>query len=323
MIKILSAGLVGICMACFVLAGCGDKSQPDTKKEEVVRQKIPSTAAQPEKADQGSAEKTTAPAETEKNAAAAGKTGSAVEAAPDDQSAASAEEKPAEAGQAAEGTTKTSADEKKTAETPESESVREKETTAAAKSSAETQAADQEAALPETPQQDAAGDTAMEAEMDKVETDASEMAEADQTDPEQPAPVIDLEEEETPAKVGGEEAAENEKFFNPFAPLFKKEQAEALDLGDGGAREQRKVLTPLEKIGLGQLQLAGVIMAKSGNRAIVTDASGKGYVVRKGTYIGLNSGVVESIESDRIIVVEDLGGVTNKTVLKLQKPAGE
>ena len=35
-----------------------------------------------------------------------------------------------------------------------------------------------------------------------------------------------------------------------------------------------------------------------GNSAIVEDATGKGYVIRKGTYIGLNSGQVIKIEKD-------------------------
>jgi len=138
-------------------------------------------------------------------------------------------------------------------------------------------------------------------------------------------PVIDFDLEEEVA-AGEETEATSEKTeesFNPFSALFEKEKVASTGGSDQGGQRDRKFLTPLERIGLGQLQLKGIIMAESGNRAIVTDASGKGYVVTKGTYIGLNSGKVKRIESDRVVVVEKIGSRESKTVLKLQKPAGE
>jgi type IV pilus assembly protein PilP len=84
----------------------------------------------------------------------------------------------------------------------------------------------------------------------------------------------------------------------------------------------------LERIALSQLKLSAVIRAPSGNRALVEDGTGKGYVVTNGTYMGLNSGKVVQIANDRIVVEEEvenvLGEYTLKsTELKLQKPAGE
>ena len=51
-------------------------------------------------------------------------------------------------------------------------------------------------------------------------------------------------------------------------------------------------------------------------------------MVKKGTYIGLNSGVVVAVESDRIIIeekVEDLVGKikTIKKEMKINRPPGE
>ena len=65
-----------------------------------------------------------------------------------------------------------------------------------------------------------------------------------------------------------------------------------------------------------------------GNSAIVEDATGKGYVIRKGTYIGLNSGQVVQIEKDRVMIEEESEDISGEfrienTELKLQKPAGE
>jgi type IV pilus assembly protein PilP len=114
--------------------------------------------------------------------------------------------------------------------------------------------------------------------------------------------------------------------LDPFEPLFQKENV-ALDVAKKKTK-RRNPLTPLEKVNLSQLTLVGIIRAPSGNRALVQESSGKGYIVKKGTYIGTQSGKIEQILEDRIIVdeeTEDIYGkvsITKKT-LKLQKPAGE
>jgi type IV pilus assembly protein PilP len=72
----------------------------------------------------------------------------------------------------------------------------------------------------------------------------------------------------------------------------------------------------------------GIIQAPSGSRALVQESSGKGYVVKKGTYIGTNSGKVVKILKDRIIIEEESEDIYGKPSiikkpLKLQKPPGE
>ncbi len=113
--------------------------------------------------------------------------------------------------------------------------------------------------------------------------------------------------------------------IDPFAPLFKEEQA--VRAGEG-KREERIPLTPIEKVDLSQLKLVGVIRAPSGNKAMVEESSGKGYIVTEGTPIGIHWGKVFEILNDSIIVeeeVEDIyGNITKqKRELKLQKPLGE
>ena len=114
--------------------------------------------------------------------------------------------------------------------------------------------------------------------------------------------------------------------IDPFAPLFKREQVVTV------VKEKKKQrpghLTPLEKVDLSQLKLLGTILAPSGNRAMVTDASGKGYVVTVGTYMGIASGRVVEILNDRVIVEEEVENILGKISLrkrelKLQKPPGE
>ena len=114
--------------------------------------------------------------------------------------------------------------------------------------------------------------------------------------------------------------------LDPFEPLFKKEQ---VSLAEGKKKiKRRKPLTPLERVNLSQLTLVGIIQAPSGSRALVQESSGKGYVVKKGTYIGTNSGKIVQILKDRIIIEEESEDIYGKVSivkkpLKLQKPPGE
>jgi type IV pilus assembly protein PilP len=116
--------------------------------------------------------------------------------------------------------------------------------------------------------------------------------------------------------------------FDPFAPLFKEQATAEATAASKGKHQKRVPQTPLEKVALSQLKLSAIIRASAGHRALVADASGKGYVVQPGTYIGLNSGKVVQIERDRIVIeeeIEDLMGEVKvqNSELKLQKPAGE
>lgn len=113
--------------------------------------------------------------------------------------------------------------------------------------------------------------------------------------------------------------------IDPFEPLFKDEPELA---PSESKRDKRIPRTPLENIDLGQLKLVGVILASSGNRALVQEASGKGYIIKEGTYIGVNSGKVTEIKNDRVIVEEEIEDVVGKPTIRnkelvLPKPPGE
>jgi Tfp pilus assembly protein PilP len=113
---------------------------------------------------------------------------------------------------------------------------------------------------------------------------------------------------------------------DPFVPLLRDESIhpeEAKLL-----RKKRDPQSPLEKIDLGQLKLVAIIAAMSGNRAVVEEASGKGYILREGTYVGMNAGKVVDITLDRVLIeeeFEDIYGksVTQKKEITLPKPPGE
>ena len=89
--------------------------------------------------------------------------------------------------------------------------------------------------------------------------------------------------------------------IDPFDPPFR--------VHSGVAKKTRKKIkrvprTPLERIDLAQLKLVGIILASSGNRALVEESSGKGYVIKKGTYIGTNGGKIVKIQKEAVYVEE-------------------
>ncbi len=121
--------------------------------------------------------------------------------------------------------------------------------------------------------------------------------------------------------------------IDPFEPLFKDEEPKARPASASSAIPGKKVehrppTTPLERVSLAQLKLKAILRTAGGNKALVEEASGKGYIVKKGTYIGTQSGIVVAILKDRVIVEElvknALGeGTIQEKELKLQKPLGE
>ena len=69
-------------------------------------------------------------------------------------------------------------------------------------------------------------------------------------------------------------------------------------------RKRRKPKTYLETLDLSQMDLIAIIISPKGNWAMVRDAKGLGYVIKKGTPIGTNEGVVQEIREKEVIVRE-------------------
>jgi type IV pilus assembly protein PilP len=166
----------------------------------------------------------------------------------------------------------------------------------------------------------------------------------------EPAPSAQADPKTQEASPAGEEAGEELSVegllatfsydptdkVDPFAPLFSDQPAVKEEEQEGEAKEGEKKQkkkkriprTPLEKVDLSQLKLVAIVRAESGNRALVQDASGKGYVLNLGTYIGINSGIVKEIQKDKVIVEEEVEDIYGKESLReremvLQKPLGE
>jgi type IV pilus assembly protein PilP len=114
--------------------------------------------------------------------------------------------------------------------------------------------------------------------------------------------------------------------IDPFEPLLKEESPQPRK--DTITPVHRERNSPLEKLDLGQLKLVAIIASGSGNRALVEETSGKGYVLKEGTYIGLNSGKVVGIALDKVLIEEEYEDAYGKPIVKkkeitLPKPPGE
>jgi type IV pilus assembly protein PilP len=87
---------------------------------------------------------------------------------------------------------------------------------------------------------------------------------------------------------------------------------------DEAARRENHERGPLEQFDLSQLTLVAVVWGTERPRALVTDPSGRGYVVQEGTPIGKNEGEVIRISDNTLLVretyVDYLGEATTKEI---------
>jgi len=87
---------------------------------------------------------------------------------------------------------------------------------------------------------------------------------------------------------------------------------------DEAARKENHERGPLEQFDLSQLTLVAVVWGTERPRALVTDPSGRGYVVQEGTPIGKNEGEVIRISDNTVLVretyVDYLGEATSKEI---------
>lgn len=121
----------------------------------------------------------------------------------------------------------------------------------------------------------------------------------------------------TPEEEVGEE-------YN-YNPIGKRDPFRSF-LADELAPDTRKVVTPLQRYDLDQMNVIGIIWGISSPRAMITTPDGKGYVVQKGTLIGKNWGKVSRITQDEVIISEeyrDFEGKLIVTEVPLKLPKAE
>lgn len=179
---------------------------------------------------------------------------------------------------------------------------------------------------PAPPPQDRTADNATNKPEPDTPKEAPKTAETGEQDTDTGASETDLVKLTADAAGGYSPAGK----VDPFLPLYEEQPAAPEEPADAEKQKvkRRMPLTPLERVDLSQLKLVGIIQAPSGNKALVEEASGKGYIIKKGTFIGIHAGRVLEIQKDRVVVEEEvenvLGQFTHeKKELKLQKPPGE
>jgi type IV pilus assembly protein PilP len=138
---------------------------------------------------------------------------------------------------------------------------------------------------------------------------SSQIAEKKQTDP----PVND-----SPGKPSSVNSISTREGWStdPFEPIYGDNPRPGTALKKRAKRVPR---TPLEKLDLSQLKLVGVMLSDKGNTALVEDASGKGYVIKEGTYVGVNAGKVVRILKDRFIIEEEIEDIHGKIILRIRE----
>ncbi|MGD2125862.1 MAG: pilus assembly protein PilP [Desulfobacteraceae bacterium] len=70
-------------------------------------------------------------------------------------------------------------------------------------------------------------------------------------------------------------------------------------------KKRRKPKTYLETLDLSQLELIAIVKGPKGNYAMVRDSKGLGHVIRQGTAIGTNGGVVDKIKEKEVVIREE------------------
>ncbi|HAA02210.1 MAG TPA: hypothetical protein DCZ69_11945 [Syntrophobacteraceae bacterium] len=102
------------------------------------------------------------------------------------------------------------------------------------------------------------------------------------------------------------------------------------DTDDEGPPKPQLPLTPLQKMAAGQIErgFKAVIWGDMGMRALIEDNAGKGYIVGVGTPLGGNNGLITDIQSDRLVIQQEVWDANVKQMvpqtveIKLSK-AGE
>jgi Tfp pilus assembly protein PilP len=104
---------------------------------------------------------------------------------------------------------------------------------------------------------------------------------------------------------------------DPFKPF--------IEIGDAKKNLAGRPKGPLQEYDLSQLTLTAIIMLGNGDsRAMVRDSAGKGFTVRKGTYVGNRGGRVKAIHLDRVIIEEPVrlyGDEMNVREIVMKMPA--
>lgn len=110
---------------------------------------------------------------------------------------------------------------------------------------------------------------------------------------------------------------------NPFVPLVALKKKASKKQVRNVSAEPAEEMTPLQKIETNGLRLLGIIIGKGASRAMVDAPDGKSYILKNGTKVGKNNGVVVDISSTTVFVKEkyqDFSGEINENIIEIGLP---
>jgi len=90
---------------------------------------------------------------------------------------------------------------------------------------------------------------------------------------------------------------------DPFSPIIIKEDRKA----------QTGERPPLERYGITEFKLAGIVWGGFGYSAMLEGPDGKGYFVHVGTAIGQNKGIVKKITQHTMVIEEKFKTISGET----------
>ena len=115
--------------------------------------------------------------------------------------------------------------------------------------------------------------------------------------------------------------------IDPFSNLWLKKPDDYQSLSEPVADCPKGAV--LQELDLGQLNLIGIILTGSGNRALLQEASGRGHIISEGMCIGKNGSKVATILLDKIIFEEKMRDIKSgiisirKKEIVIHKPSGQ
>lgn len=103
--------------------------------------------------------------------------------------------------------------------------------------------------------------------------------------------------------------------FKPFIAVEAAPQQKARPM----VRARTGELLPIQSYDVNKFKVAGIIIGLKENTALITDPTGRGYVVKEGMLIGNNNGRISRITPSAIMVVEiyrdETGRIKKQTIM--------
>ncbi len=123
------------------------------------------------------------------------------------------------------------------------------------------------------------------------------------------------------------------KALDPFVPFLLPEPPpiQLTDDGEDPAAKSDKPLTPLQLMTVAEIErgLKAITWGALGKKAVIEDATGKGFIVGEGTPAGERSGVIAQIDKDKLVIKQQVWDRTAKrhnpqdVIVKLKKKTDE